>query len=68
MFNATVRRDLARDTTNASIKSNISVTTCLISPDGALIQQTDQQALQAHESEYFISTNNTTEIITTPFS
>ncbi|MFT6587264.1 MAG: putative amidohydrolase [Cognaticolwellia sp.] len=68
VFNATVRRDLARDTTNGSIKSNISVTTCLISPDGALIQQTDQQAFQAHESEYFISTNNTTEIITTPLA
>lgn len=68
VFNATIRRDLTRDTENPSIKSNISVTTCLISPSGTLIQQADEQFLHSHEREYFISKEYPAEVVKTPFA
>jgi predicted amidohydrolase len=67
VINVTLRRDLERNHQHPRIKSNINVTSCMFSPSGELIQQTDKQMLQAHENEFFISSNKTAEAVTTPF-
>jgi predicted amidohydrolase len=71
VLNVTLRRDLSRDHGNgkqdASIKSNISVTSCLFCPLGHLIHQEDKQSLLGDEDEFFISASNLADIITTPF-
>jgi len=46
-------------------KSKVSVTSCLFSPLGKLIQQVDKQRLTEHESNFFISTSNPSEVIKT---
>ena len=74
VINVTLRRDLSRDllnnkqddTTQATAKSNISVTTCLFSPLGKLIHQVDKHALTGHESDFFISASQAYETVTTP--
>ena len=67
VINVTLRRDVSRDHENSAIKSNISITSCLFSPLGELIQQVDKQTLIGYENDFFISLNNTSEAITTPF-
>lgn len=71
VINVTLRRDLSRDLSNnkqdGTIKSNISVTSCLFSPGGDLIHQADKQILTEHESDFFISANKISEVIITPF-
>jgi predicted amidohydrolase len=66
VLNVTLRRDLSRNHQDGSIKSNISVTSCLFSPQGKLIQEVDKQTLSGHENEFFISANKVSEMITTP--
>ncbi len=69
--NVTLRRDPARGTIEikqeGSVKSNISVTSCLFSPLGELINQTDKQTLTGHESEFFTTVSKTSDVVTTPF-
>jgi len=71
VLGVTLRRDLSRDCANnkqgGSIKSNISVTSCLFSPLGDLIQQVDKQKLTGHESHYFMSGNKVSEVAKTSF-
>jgi len=67
VINVTLRRDLIRDHQDGSIKSNISVTSCVFSPLGELILQKDKQTLTGHENEFFISTSTASEVVTTPF-
>ncbi|OUS30846.1 carbon-nitrogen hydrolase [Thalassotalea sp. 42_200_T64] len=67
VLNVTLRRDLLRDHQDGSIKSNISVTSCLYSPLGNLIQQVDKQTLTGHENDFFISASKFSEVIPTPF-
>jgi len=71
VLNVTMRRDATRDLAdniqNSSIKSNISVTSCLFSPDGKIIQRADKQKLTPHESIFFITTSKAVEVANTPF-
>jgi predicted amidohydrolase len=67
VLNVTLRRDLARDHQNGVIKSNISISSCLFSPLGELIHQSDKQTLIGHESDFFISANKAANVVTTPF-
>lgn len=71
VINVTLRRDVTRDLAenkqNSSIKSNISVTSCLFSPDGKIIHQADKQTLTAHESNFFSTTSKAAEVVNTPF-
>jgi predicted amidohydrolase len=66
VLNVTLRRDLFREHQDGSIKSNISVTSCLISPLGDLIHQTDRSRLTGNEQEYFTSTKAIAEVVKTP--
>ena len=66
VLNVTLRRDLVRDHQDGSLKSNISITSCLFSPLGELIHQVDKQTLTAYESDFFISRNDISEAVTTP--
>ena len=69
--NVTLRQDLTRGTvgikTEDSVKSNISVTSCLFSPLGDLINQTDKQHLTDDECEFFTSVTKEPDVVTTPF-
>lgn len=71
VLNITLRRDATRDLAdnkqNSSIKSNISVTSCLFSPCGKLIHQADKQTLIGSESDFFIGANKAAKVITTAF-
>jgi len=71
VINVTLRRGLSRDLSrnkqDGIIKSNITVTSCLFSPLGELIQQVDKQTLTGYESEFFISASKVFEVVTTPF-
>ncbi len=67
IINVTIRRDLIRDHHNGTIKSNISVTSCLFSPSGKLIHQEDKQTLTEHEKEFFISASKLSEVVITPY-
>ncbi|TWX71374.1 nitrilase-related carbon-nitrogen hydrolase [Colwellia sp. C1TZA3] len=67
MLNVTLRQDLTRDHQNPAIRSNISVTSCIFSPFGELIQQADKQALIGQENDFFISTNKVSAVVTSPF-
>ena len=67
MVNVTLRRDIARDHQDDGIKSNITVTSCLFSPVGKLVQQVDKQILLGHENYFFISPAKTPEVTITPF-
>jgi len=67
VVSVTLRRDLLRDHQDGSIKSNISVTSCLFSPLGTLINQEDKQTLMGHEKDFFISASNVSQVVTTSF-
>ncbi|MBL4764794.1 MAG: carbon-nitrogen hydrolase [Colwellia sp.] len=67
VVNVTLQRDLCRDHQDGTIKSNISVTSCLFSPIGKIIQQMDQDTLTGHENDFFISASSVAEVVTTPF-
>lgn len=67
VLGVTLRRDQTRDHKNAAIKSNITITSCLFSPTGALIYQGDKRTLQGLENDFFIRASNAPEIVTTPF-
>ena len=68
VINVTLRRDVSRDFPNnkqgGSIKSNISVTSCVFSPLGDLVQQQNKKMLLGHENDFFISADNLTKKIT----
>ncbi len=70
VLNVTLRRDQSRnipDTQqNSSFKSNISVTSCLFSPLGDIINQTDKQTLIGYESDFFTSVSKEPEVVMTP--
>jgi len=72
VINVTLRRDLSRNFSNTkqddSIKSNISVTSCLFSPLGELIHQEDKKKLVGHENDFFINTHKMPEVISTSFA
>ena len=69
--NVTLRQDLTRGTvgikTEDSVKSNISVTSCLFSPLGDLINQTDKQHLTDDEHKFFTSVTKEPDVVKTPF-
>ena len=69
--NVTLRRDHTRGNVglkqNSSVKSNISVTSCIFSPLGKFINQTDKQTLTDHEREFFTSIAKEPEVVITPF-
>jgi predicted amidohydrolase len=71
VINVTLRRDRSQDLSDSkqdsSIKSNISVTSCLFSPLGELIHQEDKQELVGYENDFFISANKVSEVISTSF-
>jgi len=71
VINVTLRRDPSRDTENSqqyrSVKSNISVTSCLFSPLGKLIYQADKQRLTGREKDFFTCGSKLSEVITAPF-
>jgi len=71
VINVTLRRDLSRalsdNEKSGSIKSNISVTSCLFSPLGELIHQEDKQTLTGDENDFFISANKVSEVVEIPF-
>lgn len=66
VLNVTLRGDQSRDHQDGTIKSNIRITSCLFSPQGKLIHQMDKQNLMGHENDFFISTDNVSEVVTTP--
>ncbi len=76
VLNVTVRREPSRDFANnkqdsaieSSTKADISVTSCLFSPLGELIQQVDKQTLMGYENDFFISGSNVSAVVTTPFA
>jgi len=57
---------IASDETPA-IKPNISVTSCVFSPDGVLIHQQDKQSLIGHENDFFAKENKVSKVVTLPF-
>ena len=75
VLNITLRQELCREfpknkqggLPKSNNKSNISVTSCLFSPLGKLINQTDKQTLSGHESDFFVSASKKSEVVTTPF-
>ena len=67
VLNVTLRRDRVREHEDGSIKSNISVTTCIFSPQGELIHQVDKSTLNEHEKLFFISNSTDTNLVTTSF-
>lgn len=66
VLNVTLRRDPTRDHQNGAIQSNISITSCLFSPQGELVQQSDKQALTGYEVDFFVASCKAAETITTP--
>jgi predicted amidohydrolase len=67
VVNVTLQRDLCRAYQDGTIRSNISVTSCLFSPLGKIIQQVDKDTLTGHENDFFISASSVAEVVTTPF-
>lgn len=67
VINVTLRRDTLRDHKNGTIKSNISVTSCLFSPLGKLILQADKETLIGYENDFFISASKVSDVASTPF-
>lgn len=65
VINVTLRRDAKREQLDSLTKSNISVTTCLFSPQGELVVQADKQNLLGYEKEFFVSTDQTAEVVST---
>lgn len=52
---------------SASVKPNISITSCLFSPLGKLIHQIDKQMLTKQESYFFTSSQQCSDTAETPF-
>ena len=67
VLNVTLRRDLIRDHQDGAVKSSISVTSCIFSPQGKLIQEVGKQALLGLEHNFFTSENELAEAVTTPY-
>ena len=71
VINVTLRRDISRDLTankqDCSVKSNISVTSCLFSPSGVLIHQENKKNLEGYENDFFINADKVSEVISTSF-
>lgn len=65
MINVSLRRDKARNHRNFNIKSNISITSCLIAPSGKLIYKIDKQNLVNYEKVFFSSSENKSVVIPT---
>ncbi|MBU2892760.1 carbon-nitrogen hydrolase [Colwellia sp. D2M02] len=53
----TLRRDDMREHQNGDVKSNISVSSCLFAPSGALIAHSDKQILIGCEQDFFVCTS-----------
>jgi len=70
VLGVTLRRDITRNPSNneqgGSIKSNISVTSCLFSSIGDLLHQADKQTLTQHEDNFFTSACKVPEVVTVP--
>lgn len=67
VLNLTLRRDMTRDHQNASIKSNISITSCLFSPLGELVQQVDKKNLSEQDNIYFTCSHEASTTVSTVF-
>jgi predicted amidohydrolase len=69
VLGVTLRREQAKKEQRApaqsEVKSNISITSCLFSPQGELIEQIDKQKLTEQESIFFSESSKTLDIITT---
>lgn len=65
-FNVTMRRSSHREHKDASVQSEITVTSCMLSPSGELIQQSDKQLLTDYEKTFFVVGNKTAKPINTP--
>ena len=66
-LNVTLRREPSRDQQEGKIKSNISITSCLFSPLGKLIQQKNKQNLTEDEKYFFSTTGSLSEGVKTYF-
>jgi predicted amidohydrolase len=66
VINVTLRRDITCNVSNnkkdGSVKSNISVTSCLFSPLGELFHQEDKQKLVGYENDFFINADKVSEV------
>ena len=67
LINITLRRDISRVHHDRTVKSNVSVTSCLYSPDGELIHQQDKQILTEKEDVFFFRGSNINKVVTTTF-
>jgi predicted amidohydrolase len=67
VINVTIRREQRRAHQDGTIKSNISVTSCLFSPCGSLIHQVDKQTLTGYENDFFICGSDEYDIATLSF-
>jgi len=73
VLNVTLRRESLNDLSKnikddaepSVIKGNISVTSCLFSPLGKLINQVDKQMLTGYENEFFTRASKVSNVITT---
>ncbi|MBU2870538.1 nitrilase-related carbon-nitrogen hydrolase [Colwellia sp. E2M01] len=68
ILNVSLQRDSSRNTDDGLVKSNISITSCLLAPNGKLIHSQDKQKLSPHESHYFIKGNDIANVISIPFN
>ena len=71
-INITLRRDVNRTHQNGKLKSNISVTSCLFSCQGELVQQENKLHLSKEQSQFFTCADQLEqkliEVIKTPFA
>jgi len=65
-LNVTLRREPSRVHQEGKTKSNISITSCLFSPFGELIQQTNKQNLTEDEQCFFSTTGSLSEGVALP--
>lgn len=66
-LNVTLRRDRSRDNQKGTTKSNISITSCLFSPLGELIQQTNKHILTEAEKYFFSAAGSLSEEVNNPY-
>ncbi len=70
VISVTLRRELSQephsDKKNVPASSNISVTSCLFSPQGELVHQVDKQKLTEHERKFFNCSNKLLKVTQTP--
>jgi len=71
VLGVTVQRDrlieLANNKQSGSIKSNISVTSCLFSPLGKRISEVDKQFMLGYENDFFTAGSNVADVLISPF-